>query len=90
MERPAEYVKILFPLCDLSLTPVVHGQEVPFHCLFGLVFVRLCRIWASLPFSCSAPPLNSCLSGRQHDVCAFCNNILLPQDGAFCSGMFYV
>lgn len=68
MERPAEYVMILFPLCDLSLTPDVHGQEVPFHCLFGLAFVRLRCIWTSLP--CSAPPLNSCLSGRQHGVCA--------------------
>lgn len=67
----------------------MHGQEVPFHCLFGLVFVRLRRIWASQPFSCPAPPLNSCcLSGRPHGVCAFCNDILLPQDGAFCSEIF--
>lgn len=67
----------------------MHGLEAPFHCLFGLVFVRLRRIWASLPFSCSAP-LNSCLSGCQHGVCAFCNDILLPQDGAFGSEIFYM
>lgn len=55
MERPAEYVMILFPPpCDLSLTPDMHGEEVPFYCLFGLFFVRLCCIWTSLPFFCSA------------------------------------
>lgn len=49
MERPPKYVMILFPPCDLSLTPHMHGEEVSFHCLFSLFFVRFHRIWTALP-----------------------------------------
>lgn len=48
MERPPEYVMILFSPCNLSLTPDVHGEEVPFHCLLGLFFLGLHCIWTSL------------------------------------------
>lgn len=81
MERPPEYVMILFPPCDLSLTPHMHGELVYFHCLFGLFFVRLHRIWTYLP----STKLLHC-----QYVCAFCNDIPLPQDGAFCSEIFYL
>lgn len=71
MERPPKYVMILFPPCDLSLTPHMHGEEVSFHCLF---FVRVHRIWTALP---STQLLHS------QCICALCNAITLPQDGAF-------
>lgn len=51
MERPPEYVMILFPPCDLSLTPQMHGDEVYFHCLFVcslFVFIVFGHVYLSL------------------------------------------
>ena len=77
MERPPKYVMILFPPCDFSLTPHMHGEEVYCPCFFGLFFVVF------IVFESSSKLL------RCQHICAFCNATLRPQGGALCSEMFY-